>query len=195
MLTLVWDVDDVLNDLMYKWFTSEWLIAHPNCRVRYEQLTENPPHAILGVEKAVYLASLDKFRATPAALNLAPNPDVLFWLRQYGSRCRHIALTSRPLQSAPGVASWVMEHFSAWIRCFGVLPSRSDQGIPVYDRSKAEFLAWIQAGDILIDDTPENLRLAEAAGIRSLAFPQPWSGASFAISGLLQQLTLLVENS
>ena len=25
MLTIVWDVDDVLNDLMLQWFTSCWL--------------------------------------------------------------------------------------------------------------------------------------------------------------------------
>lgn len=195
MLTIVWDVDDVLNDLMYQWFTSQWLVDNPDCGLRYEQLTENPPHVILGVERSAYLASLDRFRATPAALQLAPNPLVLEWLRQYGARFRHMALTSRPLESAPGVAAWVMEYFGDWIRCFGILPSRPGQSVPVYDQTKAEFLSWIRAGDVLIDDTPENIRFAEAAGIQCYAFPQPWNGAQCTVSTFLQNLTLLADNS
>jgi hypothetical protein len=195
MLTIVWDVDDVLNDLMRQWFECEWLTRHPDCALGYEDLKLNPPHSILGVETRVYLESLDRFRAAPGASLLNPNAEVLSWFRENGAGCRHIALTARPLSSAPDVAGWVMRHFSRWIRCFGVLPSRPDSEAPIYDRTKADFLRWIKAGDVLIDDTPENRTYAEAAGIRTLAFPQPWSGSQQTVSELLRELTLLVNQS
>jgi hypothetical protein len=189
MLTIAWDVDDVLNDLMRQWFTLEWLPTHPDCILRYDDLTFNPPHSLLGVDESDYLSSLDRFRATSPAQNLAPNPEVLTWFRGHGARCRHLALTARPLETAPQLASWVMQHFGVWIRCIGVLPSRPMENVPVYDRTKREFLAWIKAADILIDDSPQN-----RVGIKALAFPQPWSGAEYTISEFLQQLTELVNH-
>ena len=34
MVTIVWDVDDVLNDPMQQWFIYGWLVEqHPECRV------------------------------------------------------------------------------------------------------------------------------------------------------------------
>jgi hypothetical protein len=188
MLTIAWDVDDVLNDLMRQWFTCEWLPAHPECALHYEDLKLNPPHTLLGIEEQAYLSSLDKFRDSTAGKNLTPNPDLLDWFREYGPRCRHLALTARPLETAPDAAFWVIRHFGKWIRCFGILPSRPGEDVPVYDRTKGEFLTWIKAGDILIDDTPRNRE-----GVKALAFPQPWSGTSYTTFEFLRQLTGLVE--
>lgn len=193
MLTIAWDVDDVLNDLTKQWLDFEWLPAHPDCTLRYEDLRLNPPHDLLGVEKAVYLQSLDRFRASARAKDLLPNPGVSAWLQEYGHRCRHLALTARPLDTAPDLAHWVMHHFGNWIRCFGILPSRFHEGVPVYDRTKGEFLRWIEAGDILIDDSPQNCRDAEAAGIRALAYPQPWSGSTQTIAEFFEHITELVN--
>ena len=39
MLTIVWDVDDVLNDLMHAWFKHSWLADHPDGKIRYEDFT------------------------------------------------------------------------------------------------------------------------------------------------------------
>ena len=47
MVTIAWDVDDVLNDLMRHWFKSTWKTTHPECKVIYEDLSENPPRQIL----------------------------------------------------------------------------------------------------------------------------------------------------
>ena len=43
MKTVIWDVDDVLNDLMRCWFEKSWLLSHPECTLTYEDLTQNPP--------------------------------------------------------------------------------------------------------------------------------------------------------
>ena len=51
MQTIVWDVDDVLNSLMYAWFTGAWMKEHPGCGVQYSGLTANPPHVVLGVAR------------------------------------------------------------------------------------------------------------------------------------------------
>jgi hypothetical protein len=77
MRTIVWDVDDVLNGLMHAWFTRAWMKEHPECRIEYSGLTENPPHSILGVAPEQYLASIDAFRETESGMHLAPNAAVL----------------------------------------------------------------------------------------------------------------------
>lgn len=189
MLTLVWDVDDVLNDLMYQWFAYGWRVQHPDCPISYQELTSNPPHQVLGIGKTDYLASLDCFRVTERARNMSPNPEVLAWFRNAGARFRHIALTSRPLATAPEAAHWVIRHFGAWIRCFGVVPSRLQEGIPIYDQTKGQYLAWLSRGDVIVDDSTENIREAESLGLRTLQPAQPWNSSQLTVSDLLRQLS------
>jgi hypothetical protein len=192
--TIVWDVDDVLNDLMLQWFTRKWVPEHPECSIAYSGLTENPPHLALGVSREEYLASIDAFRRTDAGIHLTSNHEVSQWFSEHGGKFRHIALTSRPLESAPDVAAWVMRHFGSWIRCFGVVPSRPIEGAPEYDRNKGDFLRWLGKGDVLIDDTRENLQQAEKLGLRVFPWPQPWNDASLTTTQILNALTRMATN-
>jgi hypothetical protein len=189
MLTIVWDVDDVLNDLMAQWFVHGWLPGHPGCLLTYRDLTANPPHLALGVDRSEYLSSLDAFHQTDHAANMTPSAEVLAWFSRDGHRFRHIALTARPLETAPTVAHWVFRHFGAWIRCFGVVPSRAGRDLPAYDTTKAEFLAWLGRGDILIDDSPETIRQAQAIGLKTLMPRQPWNQSTLTMPDLLENLT------
>jgi hypothetical protein len=195
MLTVVWDVDDVLNDLMYQWFVYAWLPEHSNCRITYAGLTCNPPHDVLGVERTEYLSSMDVFRRTERACKMAPNPEVLEWFREQGHGFRHIALTARPLETAPDVAHWVMLHFGAWIRCFGVVPTRLEEGIPAYDCNKREFLEWLGRGDVLVDDSTDNILQAESLGMKTLQAAQPWNQSRLTISALLRRLSQMAGES
>ncbi len=195
MLTVVWDVDDVLNDLMYQWFTHCWLTEHPGCTLQYSQLLQNPPHQSLSITYEEYLASLDPFRKTQRSMKMPPNAQVLAWFRAQGKYCRHIALTARPLETAPEVAAWVLRHFGLWIRCFGVVPSRTEENEPAYDRSKGEFLTWIKCGDILVEDSPENICQADSIGMRTLTYPQPWNNSRLTIDELLNELSHMVRES
>ena len=189
MLTIVWDVDDVLNDLMLQWFHLGWKAEHPDCPLHFAELTCNPPHEMLGITREEYLASLDHFRNTEPGQHLSPNPEILEWFVACGDRFRHIALTARPLETAPAVAAWVMRHFGDWIRCFGVVPSRSIPGEPVYDRTKADFLKWLKCGDILIDDADDNIRDAETLGLKTFQVPQPWNKSSLTVAKMVSQLS------
>ena len=189
MQTVVWDVDDVLNDLMYQWFAYGWRVEHSDCLISYQDLTNNPPHQVLGIGRAEFLSSMDSFRKTERARNMSPNPEVVTWFQERGAGFRHIALTARPLETAPDVAHWVMHHFGAWIRCFGVVPTRLDEGLPIYDRTKGEYLAWLGRGDILVDDSGENIRDAGSLGLRTLQPAQPWNTSRLSVSDLLHQLS------
>lgn len=191
MLTIVWDVDDVLNDLMFQWFHHGWLMEHAECALVFDDLALNPPHEILGVDSQEYLDSMDRFRKTDCGLNLKPNPQVLAWFIENGEQFRHIALTARPLESAPNVADWIIRHFGSWIRCFGVVPSRESPGAPVYDRNKIDFLKWLRTGDILIDDTDENIAGADSYGMKTFQVAQPWNKSNLTTSEMLSQVTLL----
>jgi FMN phosphatase YigB (HAD superfamily) len=189
MRTIVWDVDDVLNDLMAQWFSRGWKRERPTGAAEYCDLNENPPHASLGVTREEYLSSMDAFRKTDAGIHLTPNSEVLEWFALHGSNFRHVALTARPLETAPEVAAWVMRYFGAWIRCFGVVPTRTMEGVPMYDSGKGDFLRWLGKGDVLIDDTQENLRQAAEIGIKTFAWPQPWNDSQLTTTQILQALT------
>lgn len=189
MLTVVWDVDDILNDLMFQWYVHGWLAEHPDCCLSYEQLSANPPHTVLGVQRGDYLASMDRFRATDRARNMTPAPDALSWFREQGHRFRHIALTARPLESAPEVARWVILHFGEWIRCVGIVPTRTVEGVPVYDRTKGEYLAWLGRGDVLVDDASENIAQAASLGLKTLQPARPWNHATLTLAALLNELS------
>jgi hypothetical protein len=192
MRTIVWDVDDVLNDLMYQWFSQSWKRERPACQVEYSQLRENPPHVSLGATREEYLTSMDIFRKADAGIHIAPNEEVLEWFAAHGSKYRHIALTSRPLETAPETAAWVMRYFGVWIRTFGVVPARTKEGVPMYDHGKGDYLRWLGIGDVLIDDTQENLSQAVEIGMKTLAWPQPWNQSQLTTTEALQTLTDMV---
>jgi hypothetical protein len=195
MLTIVWDIDDVLNDLMLTWFIDEWQPTHPECKLSYGDIKENPPDRVLGVTRAAYLASLDAYRSSDRARNMKPNAAVLEWLRGCGHRSRHMALTARPLDSIPFLAEWLFRHFGTYLRSFGAVPSRLAPSAPVYDRDKCDFLRWFGKADLLIDDSEENIRAAESLGIRSILYPQPWNGCSRTVAETLQSLSDLTAEA
>jgi FMN phosphatase YigB (HAD superfamily) len=189
MLTIVWDVDDVLNNLMGTWLEEAWRPAHPACTVAYSQLRANPPHEVLGVAKSEYLASLDAFRDSGRAHSLTPDPAILDWLTAHGQIYRHMALTARPLASAGSAADWVFRHFGNYIRCYGVVPSRLDPAAPQYDRDKAEFLRWFGEADFFVDDSEENVAAVRTLGVNGIVFPQPWNQAARTVEETLRLLT------
>ena len=193
MLTFVWDVDDVLNDLMRTWFTNEWLPGHPECRLAYSDIRENPPDRVLGISKAGYLASLDAFRLSEKARAMTPNRGILDWLRCHGAPHRHMALTARPLASAPCLSEWLLRHFGDYVRFFGVAPARIAGGVPSYDTCKEDFLGWFGKADVLIDDSEENIAGARRLGIRSVLYPQPWNRNPDTVEETLRHLAELAE--
>jgi FMN phosphatase YigB (HAD superfamily) len=175
MLTIVWDVDDVLNNLMFDWFHQKWLIENPDCLCRYEDLEENPPYEILGVSLKEYLCSLDEFRQSEMA-NLHPNQEVVRWFEENGLRYRHVVVTATPIHTAELSALWVMHHFGRWIRSFNFVPSaREGQNIIQYDNTKQDFLHWMGKADIFIDDNISNVDAAQAIGIKSYLVSRPWN--------------------
>jgi hypothetical protein len=189
MKTIVWDIDDVLNDLTRAWFQTAWLPAHGECRLTYEDLTFNPPHALLGVPKAEYLASLDGFRLSPAAVDRAPDSAVVGWFQVHGGRYRHLALTARPRHTVVPAIHWLMTYFGEWFQTFGFVPSdRPGRPANQADRTKGDYLKWLAHADVFIDDHAENCRAAERLGIRSFLRAQPWNDSRMSLTDILQQL-------
>jgi FMN phosphatase YigB (HAD superfamily) len=161
---------------MGSWFDSVWIPNHPGELLRYASVSQNPPHGLLGVSREEYLSSLDEFRLGPGYAQLPPNPDVLSWLVAEGGRCRHVALTATPLRAVPATAAWVLRHFGRWIREFAFIPAeRSGETLPTYDADKGEWLARHGGSSVLVDDSPQNIAAARAAGISTLSWPRPWN--------------------
>jgi len=190
MKTIIWDVDDVLNDLMRAWF-EDWLSSTgAGCSLTYGELTRNPPHELLGISKAEYLRSLDEFRLSGKAGRLSPVAEILDWFARWGNRCHHVALTATPLSAGPVSAEWVMRHFGLWIRSFHVIPSpRPGIEAACYHAAKSDFLRWWGKGDILVDDSPGNADGARALGIHAVVIPQPWNGSARSLREALAELT------
>jgi FMN phosphatase YigB (HAD superfamily) len=191
--TIIWDVDDVLNDLMRAWFTREWLPDHPHCTLTYEEIQENPPHRVLNISLEEYLASIDNFRSAKGPqLQLAP--AVLGWFQAHGNKSRHAVLTAVPLQAADVWAAWVLKNLGRWVRSFNFVPSlREKQLIPNYDQTKADFLTWWGQGDILVDDNAAALEAARSLGLQTILIPQPWNNGRGSLSDALDELTLLAS--
>ncbi len=192
MLTIVWDVDDVLNDLMLTWWEEYWLVSHPSCSIQYTDINENPPHLILGIEKEEYLNSLDNYRLSGAISRLKPDSEILEWFKKWGCKFRHIALTATPMKTAPLMAEWVIKHFGEWIRFFSFIPSyREGILIPEYDQDKGSFLAWWKQGDIIIDDNLHHIQSAKKLGMKTFLMPQPWNNSTITKTEILESLVIL----
>jgi hypothetical protein len=188
MTTIIWDIDDVLNNLMEAWFEHHWKPAHAGCNLSYSELVENPPHRVLGVSREEYLSSLDEFRMSGAEAQLEPNATIVAWLNAHGRRFRHFALTARPLETVPFQTEWLFRNFSPFIRGYGVVPSRSPASTPVYDLTKGEYLRWLGMGDILVDDNETNIAQALEMGIGAILFPQPWNRSACSIAEVLDKI-------
>jgi 5'(3')-deoxyribonucleotidase len=189
MLTIAWDVDDVLNDLMRVWLERVWLPTHPGRRIAYEDLRANPPHSVIGSTLGEYLASLDEFRLSRYSAELAAAPEALAWFEQHGERYRHVALTSVPLRCAPVSAAWVTRNFGRWIRTFHFVPSkRADDQIPAYDETKRDFLRWWGKADVLVDDQPGHVASARALGLRAWLVPRPWNAGTGRAQDVFREL-------
>ncbi len=194
MITIAWDVDDVLNNLMYCWFQHKWLKDHPECTVRYKDLSENPPHRLLGVSLEEYLNSLDTFRLSGLYQEMEPVPEVKNWFIEFGNKTRHMALTAVPLQASSASSAWVFKHFGVWIRTFHFVPSkRKGQNIPDYDPDKKTFLKWLGKVHILVEDNETHIKDAENTGLKGVLIPRAWNSSKSNIKDSLEYLTGLVS--
>ncbi len=193
MKTIVWDVDDVLNDLMRVWFEDWAASPGANRSLGYEQLTSNPPHQILGIDRSGYLASLDDFRLSGKAAKLSPVAEVFEWFSLHGEAAHHAALTAVPLCAGHVSADWVMRNYGQWIRSFHTIPS-SRPGIeaPQYHSNKQDFLAWWGKADVLVDDNEENIEGALSLGINAVLFPRPWNSSTVTLGEALRELTQIL---
>lgn len=191
MLTLVWDVDDVLNKFMETWLEVWWRPQHPECSLNYEDIKQNPPHQLLCVEIEEYLSSLDDFRLSGNYELMLPNLKVLDWFKTHGTSFRHFALTAVPRIAAPVSSSWTIKHFGSWIRTFHFVPSVRSQDISTsYESNKSDYIKWLDKIDIFIDDNEENVQAVKSLGIRCFLVSQPWNSGGMKISEVLESLTL-----
>ncbi len=192
MLTIAWDIDDVLNALMREWFNSFWRPAHPDCRLAYEEIKMNPPAPLLGVPLEEYLQSLDAFRLSGDYERMLPNPKILTWFNRYGSSYRHMALTAVPRIAAAASAAWMIKYFGDWIRTFHFVPSARAGDIPTgYESTKIECLGRLQGIDLFIDDHPGHVQAAASLGIRSFLVSRPWNSEGMETTEILAELTAI----
>lgn len=189
MLTIAWDIDDVLNELMRSWLEEWWRPANPGSTVGYADLSANPPLAPLELTEAAYLASLDGFRASAKYANLQPPPELLKWFAAHGGNFHHLALTAVPRFAASFSAAWLFAHFGDWFRGFHFVPSaRPADRFPAYDKSKAAFLRRVQAADIFIDDNPQAVARVQELGVKTFLVAQPWNRGGQPLAAILAEL-------
>ena len=169
---LLWDIDDVLNDLMSLFAATVAQKLKPG--VKAAELKSNPPLEALDCTLETYLAALDECRENFLFGSL-PKEEVRTFLRIRGGHFRSAALSSCPMNMAPRSAAWVLRHFGSWIQGVLFVPSPRKKIVieSFLYRSKAE--AVCELGGILIDDAPANVEAVRKAGGRALCFPAPWN--------------------
>ncbi len=193
MITIAWDVDDILNDLMRRWLEDKWLPGHPGLKIAFAQITENTPEKIIGVTREEYRKSLDDYRLSGAYFKLAPDAQVMDWFSANGDKARHIVLTAVPAKAAHISAEWVMRNFGKWIRSFNFVPSpRPGEDIPDYGRTKADYLEWLGKVDLLIEDSQENILQAQEKGIKGILVAKPWNKSKLSVKETLAQINKIL---
>jgi len=196
MKTIVWDLDDVLNELMQSWLALGWRVEHPESKVRFADLKSNPPLRELNTNRAEYLTSLDQFRLSATAAKLCPNPLLRDWFELHGHQFHHHILTARPLNCVPAAAAWAFAHFGRWIRHFHFVPSsRPGELVSNCDRSKADVLQRLGPVDFFVDDSSENVLAANEQGICAYLFPQPWNDSPQSADSILSDLVRYATSS
>ena len=194
LLTLIWDVDDVLNDFMRCWF-EQWWRPKLGSKLCYEELVSNPPHNILGITLEEYRDSIDGFRLSGLFEEMPPRPELKNWFSEYGHLFRHIALTGVPRLTAAASASWVFRHFGDWIRTFTFIPSeRLGQDFPVYDLTKVDRIKWLSKADVFIEDNEANIEEAHKLNIHSFVVSRPWNSSTTKVDEILQELNRMSNN-
>jgi hypothetical protein len=174
---VIWDVDDVLNELMREWFEGWWLPRNPAASAAYADIAANPPHHLLGISEHEYLVSLDEFRTARFA-DLPPRPEVLEWFSEHGDLGRHVALSAPPERFAHVSAAWVIKNFGRWIRTFAFVPARRGRPEVADPRiAKRDYLEWLGHGDVFLDDRDANVDAARTLGITGIVVPQPWNAS------------------
>lgn len=188
MLTIAWDIDDVLNNLMYEWL-NWYKQSHTECIVEYKDLKENPPHNILGCTKEEYIKSLTEFRLLKYE-SLTPNPEVVSWFKKYGDKAYHIVVTSTRYSTEYVSSSWLFKHFYTWIRGFFVAPSYDENSkCIVYDQNKYQFLRRTRLADIIIDDNQEVIDQCRLLGIEAFLVKKPWNTSKSTLTKILHDIT------
>jgi hypothetical protein len=188
MKVIMWDVDDVLNNLMEEWFSTSWIPHHPDCSLEYSGITENPPHRLLGVTKGEYLASLDTFRES-SFKELKPLPEMLEWFSLYGKKSEHRVVTAVPVNAAHHSAEWVFRHFGTWIRSFNIVPSPRDGEEDHGVKSKSEYIQTFSKVDLVVEDNLSTIRSMTDLGIQSVTIPRPWNAAPGTLVESLKAIT------
>lgn len=169
---LIWDIDDVLNDLSRLCIESTAQKLRPG--IKFEEIKNNPPLPELGCDLEEFRLILDECR-DKYLYSQAPRKDVLAFFQKNGENFRSMTLSSAPMDMASRSAEWVLRHFGRWIHGTVFVPSprkRVITGSPLFS-SKAE--AVVTLGGILIDDMPINVEAVKKAGGKALYFPAPWN--------------------
>jgi len=189
MKTIVWDVDDTLNFLVREWL-SFYKDSHPECKLNYDQLTNEKLIEVLKIDERELCDSFDNFKIKGYFDILQPNIEILNWFKKYGDNFYHIALTASSLKTVYVSARWVFKHFSEWIRNFHVVPSyRYTHVYTVYDASKAEYIKRIGGVDIVIDDCIKNYNeINKTKGVKCYLIKKPWNKGE-EIKSILNKLT------
>ncbi len=191
---IAWDIDDVLNHLTAEWFEA-FCLERSVSNLAYEDMTENPPHRLFGIEIDEYKASLDRFRFAQFA-GLQPDSEVMRWFKEHGEKFSHITVSAVPLKCSHLSAEWVVRNFGPWMRSYNFVPSfRPNTFCPAYDRNKGDALERFNRVDLFIDDAEENIAAASQVGIQTALFPAPWnSNRGMPVSDFLTGLLKLLRH-
>jgi hypothetical protein len=183
---IVWDVDDVLNRLMFFWL-GYWNEIN-NTDVSYSDVFQNPPHSILGISREDYFDSLDGFRNSESGKNVLENDIVKNWFENHGNRFSHVACTARPIETMPNQSRWVYHNYGNWIHTVHAASSRRYDNQNDHTITKVEFITWIKRPVLFIDDSEENIRSVSGTGVDTMLYPQPWNNADISEHEFMEDL-------
>lgn len=174
---------------MDAWLKTFWKKEQPSCKVKFSELSENPPHRILGCTLKEYFLSLDSFRNSSEGSRIMPRPEVLAWFQHHGDRFENHIITARPQATVAAAAEWVFRHFGTWVRHFHYTPAVRDR-TDILERifCKGDVIRKLGGGYAIIDDSPQQLESAGNHVCHKILVPQPWNQQRRPLEDCLEKL-------
>lgn len=182
---IVWDVDDVLNNLMASWI-DDWSYRNKK-KYRINDLIENPPNRMLKISLEEYYNDLDTFRNENNGDHIPVNKEIMVWFKEKGHLFHNIACTARSKSTRACQARWIYNNYGNWISTVnmsysGRLKNKKDS------LNKIEFLGFLNKDLLFIDDNEDTIKEAKDMGFDTLLYPQPWNSSTITVNELINKI-------
>lgn len=187
MKTIIWDVDDTLNNFRFDWFLhNKEELKKIDHDISYDYFNIKNPYNILNDNKDTFIKSLKDFK-NYNHFKITVNKEIYNWFYKYGKNYNHIILTKCSKDYFEFAVNFVNKYFGKWIQSYNYISGNKKDNLNEF-LTKAEFIKkYFKEIKYFIDDSEKNCKQVEELGIKTFCPKQPWNNG-MDIKDILEEL-------